>query len=260
MNLVELQRDFRSWLTVEASDAAARFGDRAEPGLAVYLNNYRGQLMGCLSESFTAVRAWLGDDAFDAATATHIDRLPPHNWTLDAYTLEFPDTIDALYPADPEVGELARLERDLGLAFVGPDAQSLDVAALAHIDWDNAILELVATFSLLPVKSNAGAIWSAINAGETPPAAAVLDAPAVIAIWRKQYSPTFRTLEPMEAQALSLVADGRTFGEICVAVIHEVGEIEGPQVAGNLLGRWIGEGMVGAVRAQAFSDGADPAT
>ena len=248
MNLAALQRNFRSWLTVEASDAAVRFGDHAEPGLAVYLNNYRGQLMACLSENFMAVRAWLGEEAFDGVAATHIDRLPPHNWTLDAYPLEFPDTIDALYPADPEVGELARLERDLALAFVGLDAEPLDVAALTHVDWNGAILELVATFSLLPVRTNAGAIWSAIKAGETPPAAAVLDAPAVIAIWRKQYSPTFRTLEPMEAQALSMVADGRTFGEICGAVIHEIGEIEGPQAAGNLLGRWIGEGMVAAVR------------
>jgi hypothetical protein len=248
MNLAALQRDFRSWLTVEASDAAARFGDPAEPGLAVYLNNYRSQLMACLSESFATVRAWLGEAAFDAAAASHIDRLPPSNWTLDAYGREFPDTIDALYPEDREVGELAQLERDLGLAFVGQDAESLDLAALTQIDWNNATLELVATFSLLPVSTNAGAIWSAISAGETPPAAAVLDAPAVIAIWRKEYSPTFRTLEPVEAQAIFMVADGRTFGEICGAVIHKIGEVEGPQVAGNLLGRWISEGMVGAVR------------
>jgi hypothetical protein len=39
-----------------------------------------------------------------------------------------------------------------------------------------------------------------------------------------------------------------TFGEICRVVIDEVGEIEGPQVAGNLLGRWISDGMVDAVR------------
>jgi Putative DNA-binding domain len=248
MNLAALQRDFRSWLTVEASDAAARFGDRAEPGLAVYLNNYRGQLMVCLSESFATVRAWLGEDAFDTAAATHIDRQPPYSWTLDAYALEFPETIDALYPDDPEVGELARLERDLGLAFVGRDAAPLDLATLAHIDWNSSVLDLVATFSTLPATTNAGAIWSAINAGQTPPAAAVLDSPAVIAIWRREYSPTFRTLDPMESQVMSMVADGRTFGEICRVIVDEVGEAEGTQVAGNLLGRWIREGMVAAVR------------
>jgi hypothetical protein len=248
MKLAALQRDFRSWLTVEASEAAARFGDHAEPGLAVYLNNYRSQLMACLSESFATVRAWLGETAFDGAAASHIDRLPPHDWTLDAYALGFPDTIDALYPEDPEVGELAQLERDVGLAFVGQDAEPLDLAALTQIDWNSALLEFIATFTLLPVSTNAGAIWSAINAGETPPAAAVLDAPAVIAIWRKDYAPTFRTLEPMEAKTILMVVDGKTFGEICCEVAHEVGEIEGSKVAGILLGRWISEGLFNAVR------------
>jgi hypothetical protein len=31
-------------------------------------------------------------------------------------------------------------------------------------------------------------------------------------------------------------------------IVDEVGEAEGTQVAGNLLGRWISEGMVAAVR------------
>jgi hypothetical protein len=245
--LAALQRDFRSWLTVEAADAAARFGESAQSGLAVYLNNYRGQLMACLTEGFPAVRAWLGDAAFDAAAAAHIDRRPPHSWTLDAYAIEFPDTLDALYPEDPEVAEIARLERDLSLACVGRDGGVLSLAAMANIDWDGAILAAVATFSLLSVTTNAAAIWSAINSEQPPPAAVILDEPAVIAIWRKQYSPTFRTLDSVEARAILMVADGRTFGEICAAVVHEVGEVDGPRAAGKLMGRWIAEGMIGSI-------------
>jgi Putative DNA-binding domain len=248
VSLAALQRDFRSWLTVEAPEAAARFGERAQAGLAVYLNNYRGQLIACLAESFSAVRAWLGDAAFDSAAATHVNRRPPHSWTLDAYALEFPETIDMLYPEDREVGELARLERDLGLAFVGPDAESLDRAALERIDWGGAVLELVPTFSLLTVTTNAAALWSALHAGETPPPAAVLDESATIAIWRNQLAATFRTLEPMDARALRMVKEGRTFAEICAAVTDEAGEEEGPTVAGSLLWRWIHDGMIGCVR------------
>jgi len=253
MNLAALQRDFRSWLTVEASDAAARFGEHTAPGLAVYLNNYRGQLMACLVQSFGAVRAWLGNTAFDGAAATHIDRRPPHSWTLDAYAIEFPDTLDALYPQDPEVADLARLERDLELAFVARDAAQLTLPDMADIDWSSAILELVPSFSLLPVTTNAGAIWAAIESEQTPPAAATLDVPAVIAVWRKDYSPTFRTLDPIEAGAMFMLTDGRTFGEICAAIVHEVGEVDGPQVAGNLLGRWIAEGVIGSIRSDSVS-------
>ena len=248
MTLAALQHDFRSWLTTESADAAGRFGERALPGLAVYLNNYRGQLMACLSASFSTVRAWLGDSAFDGAAQTHISRLPPHSWTLDAYALEFPDTIDVLYPDDPEVGDLAQLERGLGLAFVGRDAEPLELAAMGHIDWNNAILRLVPTFSLVPVTTNAAGIWSAISANQTPPAAAVLDVPAVIALWRKHDSPTFRTLEPTEASAIFMVLDGRTFGEICATIANAVGEEEGSQIAGNLLGRWLNEGIVDRIQ------------
>jgi hypothetical protein len=248
MSLAALQRDFRAWLTVEAADAVARFGERAEPGLAVYLNNYRGQLMACLAESFAAVRAWLGDAAFDRAAATHIDRLPPHSWTLDAYALEFPETLDLLYPEDPEVGDLACLERNLGLAFVGRDADPLDLQALAHINWDSAILDLVPTFLLQPVTTNAAAIWTAINAAETPPAAAVLPELASIAVWRNGFAPAFRTLEPMEARAISMIMEGSPFAEICAEVAVEVGEEQGPSVAGNLLGRWLSDGILARIR------------
>ena len=248
MSLAALQRDFRSWLTVEASDAAVRLGPRAEPGLSVYFNNYRGKLMDCLAESFGAVRAWLGDAAFESAAATHIDRLPPNSWTLDAYAVEFPETIDMLYPEDPEVGDLARLERTLGLAFVGPDAQSLDMASMADVNWDSAVLYFVPTFSVLDVKSNATAIWSAIGASEIPPAAVLLREPVHVAIWRNQFAPTFRTLEPIEAHAISMATEGKTFADICVAVANEVGEENGPSVAGNLLGRWICERMIGRIQ------------
>src|SRR5579862_9673932 len=247
MSLAALQRDFRSWLVAESADAAAQFGERAQSGLGVYLNNYRGQLMACLAESFPAVRSWLGDSAFEGACATHIDRRPPHGWTLDAYAIEFPDTLDVLYGDDPEVAELARLERDLGLAFVGRDSGALSLSAVAVVDWDNASLAMVPTFSLLSVTTNAIAIWSAIREEQTPPAAAMLDEPAVIAIWRKEYSPTFRTLDPVEARAIFMASDGRPFGAICAAVVHEVGEIDGPQVAGSLLGRWITEGMIDSI-------------
>jgi hypothetical protein len=75
----------------------------------------------------------------------------------------------------------------------------------------------------------------------------MLDEPAVIAIWRKEYSPTFRTLDPVEARAIFMASDEWPFGAICAAVVHEVGGIDGPQVAGSLLGRWITEGMIGSI-------------
>src|SRR6188472_3757343 len=103
MNLLALQRNFRAWLTSEASDVAAQFGERARAGLGVYLNNYRAQLLACLSASYPILRAWIGDSAFEGAAASHIDSVPPHSWTLDAYGLDFAETLQARYPDDPEI-------------------------------------------------------------------------------------------------------------------------------------------------------------
>jgi hypothetical protein len=244
MSLLALQRDFRGWLDTEAPDAAARIGAAAAPGLSVYLNNYRGQLMDCLRESFGMVHAWIGDEAFDGAAATHIERHPPHCWTLDAYALDFPQTLDALYPDDPEVGELACLERELGLTFVGPDAAPLDRATLPGIDWEAATLHLVPTLRILTVKTNAAAIWSSLATSEPPPAAMLLPEPAAIAVWRDGFAPTFRTLDDVERDALLAVRDGTTFGALCASLVAMASEEEGPALAGTLLGRWLDDGLV----------------
>jgi hypothetical protein len=244
MSLLALQRDFRGWLDAEAADAAARIGVAAAPGLSVYLNNYRGQLMDCLRESFGTVRAWIGDAAFDSAAATHIERQAPYSWTLDAYALDFPRTLDLVYPDDPEVGELACLERELGLAFVGLDAVPLDRSTLADVDWEVARLELVPTLRIVIATTNAAAIWSSLMAGEQPPAAALLSEPTPIAVWRDGFAPTFRTLDNVEGDALVKVRDGATFGALCADLVAAAGEEEGAALAGGLLARWLGDGVV----------------
>jgi hypothetical protein len=101
---------------------------------------------------------------------------------------------------------------------------------------------------VLEVKSNATAIWSAINASQIPPAAVLPGEPVPVAIWRNHFAPTFRTLEPIEALAISMATEGKTFADICAVVANEVGEENGPSVAGNLLGRWIGEHMIGRIQ------------
>ena len=155
MSLLALQEDFHLWLTAEADGLGARLARASAPGLAVHLNNYRGQLIGCLKTSYPALYAWLGQSSFEAAAATHIDRSPPRDWTLDAYALGFPGTLTTLFPNDPEVTELALLERQLDLAFIGPDAAPIDFGVLGDVDWDRAVLDLVPTFVTRVFATNA---------------------------------------------------------------------------------------------------------
>lgn len=75
MKLAQWQQAFHTWLVSASDDSARLLGDR-HAGLAVYQNNYRAQLVGCLEQAFPIVRRWLGEEAFLAASITHIDQQP----------------------------------------------------------------------------------------------------------------------------------------------------------------------------------------
>jgi hypothetical protein len=250
VNLRSLQEDFRNWLTMESADASARLGEQARPGLAVYLNNYRSQLMACLAESFPAVRSWLGASRFDAAAATHIDGSPPHAWTLDTYPADFPATLAVLHPAEPVVTELARLEQAVTEAFIGPDATPLDPASLGDIDWDSAVIHLAPTLAMLPVTTNVAAIWSAISAGEPMLAAKRLSDKETIAIWRRQFTPMFRIAKPLEAAIVEQLRAGQTFGAICAALVEQLGEDPGTAAAAEILRGWLRDGLIVGISAK----------
>lgn len=247
MNLHTLQSNFRNWLVHEGPEISSQLDADAGPGLGVYLNTYRAQLMACLAETFSAVHAWLGDTAFEAAAATHIDRVPPDNWTLDAYARDFPDTLQLLYAHDPEVAELARLEKALAAAFTGPDSATVALTALDGIDWERALLRLVPTLTLLPSTTNAAAIWSALAEEAAPPAAQKLQFPTQLAVWRVEYVPRYRTLDPLEAQALELIAQGLRFGQLCARLSAQIGEQAGTALAGAWLGQWLQEGIIAGI-------------
>lgn len=242
MSLASLQSEFEQWLTCESAGMSGRFGARAHAGLAVYLNNYRSQLMSCLATSFPVTRGYLGDPAFDSAAATHIDGAPPHAWTLDAYAMDFPATLERLHAAP--LGELARLELGLATAFVGPDAAPVDATTLSEIDWDAAVLRLAPTFALLSVTHDVEALWSAIRAGQTPPAVLRLPEPTSIAIWRRGFESTFRTVTPEESDALSRILERQSYGETCSGVVERMGEQRGIAMAAAWLARWLSDGLI----------------
>lgn len=244
MSLLEMQRDFRAWIAESSDEAAVRLGYGARAGLDVYQNNYRASLVTVLTEAFERVHAWIGDERFLSTVMAHIDVTPPHAWTLDAYAKGFPQTLELLFPDDPEIAELGWLDLALSEAFIGPDAEPVDPAGLSGVDWDNAVLRLGPTLATRTFHTNAAAIWSALSADEIPPAVETLADPATLLVWRQGFTSCFRTAEPGEAEAIRLVGEGASFGALCAAMIELQGEEAGISAAGQLLGRWIGDGLI----------------
>ena len=244
MSLLALQRDMRAWLVAADADAANRYGSAAAGGLLVYQNTYRAQLVACLEESFVQTRAWVGGVAFHHAVVAYIERVPPTSWTLDAYPRDFPATLAVLYPDDPEVAELAWIEYALGEAFVGPDSATLDVGALAYMDWDTAKLQFTPTLPLRALTTNAPAIWSALFAAEAPPAVQVLPKPGSIMVWRRDQVSLFRAIDRTERDALLRATAGVAFPDLCAELVEAHGEHAGITRAGTMLGQWLADGLI----------------
>ncbi|MBB3980753.1 hypothetical protein GGR44_000384 [Sphingobium fontiphilum] len=239
MTLAAIQNDFRLWLSKADDAAAARIGDG--PGLAVYQNNYRVQLMDCLESAYPQSLAWLGDAAFRAVAAHHVDRFAPDSWTIDDYPADFATTLATFYPDDPEVGELAILELALANAFVALDSPVLTTSDLPATDWDRASLRLAPSAKLLTMTTNAAAIWSALAQDEEPPAAALLHAPVTLMTWRHDHISCYRTLDGDEAAIFRSLGDGLGFADICAALADRAGDDAPGGRAGLLLARWATE-------------------
>ena len=247
MTLAALQRDFRNSLIDVPVEMDQWMDEPARAGLAIYHNAYRVQLVDCMRETFEKTLLWLGDDTFTEAARTHIETTPPSGWTLGVYGEGFDRTLARLYPDDPEVTELPWLDWALSRAFEGPDAASLDPAKLVNMDWDNAVLKPVPTFRMGDAHTNAGAIWSALSAGNNPPAAAMLPEPGAMLVWRQDFTPCFRTIDAIERDALGLINAGESFGALCSNLIDRCGEEGGISLSGTLLGQWISDGLIAAI-------------
>ncbi|GHC98200.1 HvfC/BufC N-terminal domain-containing protein [Novosphingobium pokkalii] len=244
MTLAMLQAEFGDWLMTGSDRAAARFTPAAQAGLLVYQNNYRAALMACLHESFPQTVQWLGHEDFQASAAHCIDDCPPDSWSLDHYAAQFPHSLAAQWPDDPEVAELAMLEMALADAFVGPDADALDGTALGLVDWDSARLTWVPTARLLTLRTNAQAIWSALASGRTVPPAQCIPHAATVLVWRHAETACFRTLDPLEEALAPRLFAGMKFADVCRALVRAKGEADGIRTAGLWLAQWAGDGLL----------------
>ena len=255
MSLLALQRDMRDWLLREDMAAADRIGAAAGPGLAVYQNNYRTQLVTCLEISFPRTRAWIGEDMFLQAAVHHIDSVPPSSWTLDAYARDYPATLARLHAGDPEIAELASIELALDELFVAADSLAVELDGLGNVDWDRAVLTFASSIDLMHLQTNGFVIWSALVDQKEPPAPQYLDMPDIVILWRQGEQCRIKTIEDAELQALLKLRCGMTFGALCRDISLSIGEEAGMTLVGRWLGLWLSDHMVVAIndRGQAGS-------
>jgi hypothetical protein len=245
MSLQQIQRDFLAHVRRGDDAIVMAVSERGRRGLAVYHHAYRANLVACLGDAYEKTLAWLGENDFEAAALAYIARHTPQSWTLGDYGEAFPSSLAALYPADPEVAELAWLDWSLRRAFDGPDVAVRNPATFGDIDWEEAVFTLAPTLALRVVATNVAALWNAMAEGETPPPSALLDAPRALAVWRRELSPMFRSLDEPERAALDLARAGATFGDVCAMLAADCPDpADAAAAAGGMLARWLADEIV----------------
>jgi hypothetical protein len=242
--LADMQQHFRDWLMHASDDASSLLGLNSARGLSAYQNNYRTQLVNCLRASYPTLLSWMGDEVFLEAAIQHIDRHPPSSWTLDVYGADFGDTLRSLYPHNPDLSELAWIEWALSEAFVAADASTVAPEQLANVDWDTARLLLSPSLRQHTRTTNAVAIWSALVDGVEPPEAEMLDAPAGIIVWRREFTSRLIQVDAVEHVALLALRRDDHFSALCDGLVERLGEEQGISRAGSLLAGWIASGIV----------------
>jgi hypothetical protein len=250
MTLAQIQAGFRAWLVDDDIHAVPHVSPHAFAGLAVYQNNYRAQLIGCLESSFPQVRQWLGEEAFLEAAVTHVHRHPPHAWTLDVYADDFGKTLEALYPDNPDLHELAWIEHAVSDAFVAADAEPLPPEALGNVDWSTAQIRLTPSLRSRAATTNAEAVWSALCADHTPPESEMLAQARGLLVWRRDYRSWLKEIDALEHAALLRLQRDGSFESLCEWLVLQLGEEEGVERAGILLAGWLNAGLIVGTEAE----------
>jgi hypothetical protein len=246
MSLALLQQDFRHWLLSGEDAAAARLPGATAQGLAVYQNNYRAQLVNCLEASYPHLLAFIGEEAFRHAAVAHIGRHPPHAWTLDAYADGFAETLIELFPANPDVHELAWIEHALGAAFVAADRRPLSGPDFAQVDWERARLRFCPGLATRTLTTNAAALWRALEQGQ-PCEGEMLPEAAAVMVWRRDFVSSLRVIDGIEHEALAAMREHGSFATLCADLVARLGAEQGIARAGALLAGWIDAGLVAAI-------------
>jgi hypothetical protein len=228
-----------------------QYGLGAVERLAIYHNAYRVRMREALCAAYDKTWSYQGDKLFAHLAASYLTAQPSRQPNQRWYGDGFADHLAQTLPDHPWLAELARFEWALGLAFDAADAAPLtaaDVAQLAPHAWDGLALDWHPSMQLLPLRWNTVALWQALAAEQAPPDAAPGDAAVTWLVWRHGEQPHFRSLDAGEADALSGLAGGATFGAVCERACARSGEQALPALAGYLR-QWLAQGVLTRRRA-----------
>lgn len=223
-----------------------------ETRIDVYRNAYRLRLTEFLAHDYEKLRTYLGGVRFSEMAQRYIAEHPSDQPNARWFSRHLPDFLGTSphYRRNPEISELARLERALSDAFDGPDEHIITMADLAAVDpaqFGNVCFGIAATVRRFSVTTNVSSLWSCLKCDEIPPRPEGISKPLEIMVWRQGSGARFRILGDEEAMAIDSACEGVSFGVICeMMAAYEDPENAAVRAAGYLRG-WIEAEIVSSI-------------
>ena len=255
MNLQDLQTDFQQKV-LDADCTSANWikgsphGISSKDRLAIYHNAYRVRLIDVLLDTYGHTAIYLGDDWFRQLAAAYVHSHHSTHNNIGLYGREFPEYLAEQLADDLEVAELANMDWKLRRAFDGADNTVMTLVhmqQLASRESEIHRLQPVATLSVNTQHFNTLEIWHAINQDTQPPVVERLPQPVDVLIWRKEQSPHFRSLSPIEATAIRCICSGHTLEAIGEKLVQDYPDIDAVTEFGQMLPRWIEDQVLAIV-------------
>jgi putative DNA-binding protein len=253
MRLTELQQQFQhSVLTRDAAIGPELIGSSGadfNARLGAYVEGYRSRLVEALGSTYPALKATLGEEAFEQRMREYIESTPSRHYNVRYYGAAVEGVMAAVGGENMRaaLADLARWEWMLAEVFDAPDDAPLDVDALGAVapnSWAQVTFQFRACVRRIEMRSNAVDYWRAAKELCAAPAAFATASPGEWLLWRRGTSTLFRSIEPVEAMALDCACAGMSFGALCERLAGCVEETQVAMRAASLLRGWISEQLI----------------
>jgi hypothetical protein len=219
--------------------------------LDIYANMYFYRIRDCLKDDFAAVCAVVEEDNFHNLITDYLIAHPPTHFSLRYAGQHLPAFLEghALSTQWPYVPDLARLEWAVLEAFDAADAPALESAALASVaqeHWPGLRFQLTPSLQLLSLNWSVHEVWRQAQDGE--PLSEPRDEETALRVWRQDLRVFHRPMDVTERAALTSLAAGACFADICERIVASDGEVRSAERAVSLLGEWLTDGVLTGYR------------
>jgi hypothetical protein len=252
IGLAELQDQFQKALLSEDDRILLSIPDsqreRREVLLGVYRHAYTRRLVEFVENDHELLHKYLGDETFREMAQAYAVAHPSQDRNARYFCVRLPRFLQTAepYKSQPQLSELAALEKSLNDAFDAADAPVLTLADLGRLppeDWSRLTFKPHPSALRLDCQTNAPDIWLSLKEEREPPKVQNLAESSHILVWR-QDTPKFRVLGAEEAMMWDEVARRTNFATLC-ELVAIFGGLDGAEArAASYLQGWIGSGLL----------------